>query len=323
MAAPILITVYNRPEHFQKCIESIKRCELASESVLYISSDAASQHKDVLKVDQVRKYSLAITGFKKVVNLFQKNNKGLSECFYESIAHVFEESDELIFLEDDNSVSPDFLKYINDALKFYKDDKQVYSISAFSMSVFYPHQVKDKTAVYFTHRFNPWGFGTWKNKFLNGNEYKLADLQDSLKKHDFKENLNNIGSDLYPAFLSALVQRKMLSLDYLNVYHMVKNDLVTATPYQSKSFNTGNDGSGNRTKKSERYSSVELSFLDTSCDFFLTREIEEHIDDSFNRIGHYSCVNQYKIILYKCGFLYISIKINNLLRKVVRYLCTV
>ena len=41
MLAPIILFVYNRPEHTKKTIEALKKNELASESVLYVFSDGA------------------------------------------------------------------------------------------------------------------------------------------------------------------------------------------------------------------------------------------------------------------------------------------
>ena len=288
---------------------------MASSSVLYVSSDAAYRKEDEDGINIIRQYSKEIKGFKEVILLFQDENKGLVTCYNESIDTIFKVSDRLIFLEDDIIVSPDFLKYMNDCLEFYKDKKQVYSVSAFSSSIFYQHLVKDETAVYFTHRFNPWGFATWKDRFFPEDEYNLDDVNCSLRQPEFIKKLNNIGTDLYPAFLSSMVQRKMLSLDYLSVYHMVKNDLVTVTPYHLKSFNIGNDGSGTRTKKIEKYSSVNLSVLDKEVRYSLELNIQENINDSFNRMGHNSKMNYIKLWLYKTGLLSIGIKVNSLIRK--------
>jgi glycosyltransferase involved in cell wall biosynthesis len=318
MLAPILVTVYNRSDHFKRCIESLKRCELASSSVLYISSDAAYRKEDEKEINIVRQYSKEIQGFKKVILLFQSENKGLMTCYNDSFEEILKESDRIIFLEDDIIVSPDFLKYMNDCLEFYKDEKQVYSISAFSSSIFYPQLIKEETEVYFTHRFNPWGFGIWKDRLLTGGEYSLDDVKNSLREPEFIKKLNNIGADLYPAFLSAMAQKKMLALDYLNVFHMVKNNLVTVTPYHLKSFNIGNDGSGTRTKKIEKYSAVNLSLLEKEVRFSLALNIQENINDSFNRIGHNSIMNNIKLGLYKTGFLSMGVKVNNLIRKLVR-----
>ena len=310
MTAPIIVTVYNRVEHFKQCIESLKKFDLASETELYISSDGPFQQKDVEAIQKIREYCSEISGFKNIVSLFQKENMGQIRCTQEAYTKIFKAYDRLIFLEDDIVVSPDFLTFLNDALEKYKDNQRVYSVSSFSLSLFYPQLIKDETAVYFTHRFNPWGFGIWHDRYANKPRYSIDDLKKSLTDSTFIENLNGIGSDLYPVFLSAIDQNKMLVQDYLNVYHMVRNNLVTVTPYRSKAFNIGNDGSGIRTSKNKRYTSVDITFLNEKYNYFLRDEVSGYIDNSFNRIGHNHKWNKLKVILFRLGLLAVTYRIH-------------
>lgn len=310
MNAPILITVYNRFYHFQKCIESLLRNDLASDSTLYISSDAPFRKEDVETIGRIRDYASNLNGFREVVPIFHRTNQGLEKCYYKSINRIFEKHNSLIFLEDDIIVSPDFLMYMNDALDYYKNNRRIYSISSFSLSIFYPKLIKNKSEVYFTHRFNPWGFGIWKDRFLSGAEYSLDDLNESLKDKIFVNSLKEIGEDLYPAFLSHLVLKKMLTLDYLSVYHMVKNNLLTVTPYYPKSFNIGLDGTGTRTNYSKKYNSIHTGFLNDKNQYIFSNEIESRINNSFNKMGHNFAVNKLKILLYKIGLLAFSTKAN-------------
>ena len=62
--APIILFVYNRPEHTKKTLESLKINELASDSLLFIFSDGSKNENDKKSVDEVRKYVSTISGFK-------------------------------------------------------------------------------------------------------------------------------------------------------------------------------------------------------------------------------------------------------------------
>jgi hypothetical protein len=200
---------------------------------------------------------------------------------------------------------------MNESLEFYKNEKRIFSISGFSLSLFEPEKYKEvETQVYFTQRFNPWGFGMWKDRFLQGNEYVFKDIRKSLKSKNFQNKLNQIGKDLYPAFLGLFANKKTPTLDYLNVYHMVKNDLLTLTPYSSKSFNIGNDGSGTRTSQNSKYLNIDTSFLNKKVPFELPSEIEKSINNNLNANSHNFRNNKIKVILYKLGLLSLGYKIS-------------
>ena len=76
--APLLLFVYNRPEHTRRCIESLTRNSLASDSILYIYADGAKDATQQPAVDKVRSYLRTIGGFQ-AVNLIERNeNWGLA-----------------------------------------------------------------------------------------------------------------------------------------------------------------------------------------------------------------------------------------------------
>ena len=64
--APILLFVYNRPEHLKQTMETLQNNTLAAESELYIYSDAARKDTDEAAVAEVRNYIHKITGFKSI-----------------------------------------------------------------------------------------------------------------------------------------------------------------------------------------------------------------------------------------------------------------
>ena len=77
--APILVTVYNRTNHFKKCIESLKRCNLASKSHLFIAIDAPYRDLDIADNKEILKYSKNITGFKQITLFIRPKNYGTNK----------------------------------------------------------------------------------------------------------------------------------------------------------------------------------------------------------------------------------------------------
>ncbi len=308
MSAPILLTVYNRLEHLKQCIEYLSCCGGADKSELYISSDAAYRVEDELAINDVRAYIKTISGFLKVIPIFHEGNRGLKESYYTSLELIFKKYDRFIFLEDDVVVAPDFLSYMNEALIFYQDDFRIFSISAFSFSTFYRVAREKQNRVYFTNRFYPWGFGQWKSRALLSTEYTKTDVEESLNDSGFLNRLNANGQDLQSAFLSLMAQKKMLVLDYLHTYHMVRNNLFTVVPYMTKSFNIGHDGSGSRTVKNSRFQKMDLNFLHTPNSYNLTPLTKGSVDNSFNRVHFSSPLNRIKLFLRKLGLLGVVMK---------------
>jgi hypothetical protein len=301
--APILVMVYDRLDSLKKCIESLKNCEESNESILYISSDAAYRSQDSEKIEAVRNYIQIVSGFKKVVPILHKENKGLNGSYNFAIDLIFKEYETFIFLEDDIIVAPDFLKFVNEGLDFYKNDDRIISISGFSHSVFFDVDDSLKSEVYFTNRWCPWGFASWKNKIQNVLALSLEELKSDLRDASFVKKLDEIGIDLFTAFQRKLYQNEPLVLDYRYVHHMVKNDLYTVTPYMTKTFNIGNDGQGTRTKKNEKFTQFDTEALNEIVSFKFSGFEINKINNSFNFLCNFTRTSKLKRILNTIGLL--------------------
>ena len=107
----------------------------------------------------------------------------------------------------------------------------------------------------------------------------------------------------------------MLKADYLFVYHMIKNDLVTVAPYSTKSFNTGNDGSGTRTKRNSRFVSFDKSSLFQKADFVFNESIDRNLNNSFNERLNNTKTSRLKNRLDKLGLLKIGYAFHALKKK--------
>jgi len=75
--APIVLFVYNRPWHTQQTIKALQKNELASESELFIYSDAPKDKEAEEKVKEVREYIKDIDGFRKITIVERKKTGDL------------------------------------------------------------------------------------------------------------------------------------------------------------------------------------------------------------------------------------------------------
>ena len=102
MYSPILLFVYNRPEHTRRVIESLQANAEAAESRLFIYADQA--RSDLIE---------------------RAENWGLARNIIDGVTTQVNAYGRVIVLEDDLVVSPYFLRFMNDALEVYKDEERV------------------------------------------------------------------------------------------------------------------------------------------------------------------------------------------------------
>jgi len=155
--APIVLFVYNRPWHMRQTIEALQKNELAEVSELFIFSDGPKSEADKEKVLEVREYIKTIPGFKSVTLIKRERNIGLAQSIITGVTDVINRYGRIIVLEDDMVTSPYFLKFMNEALEFYKDAEKVVCVHGY----IYPIEAK-LPETFFLRGADCWGWATWK-----------------------------------------------------------------------------------------------------------------------------------------------------------------
>lgn len=265
--APVLLFAYNRLKHTKSTIDSLKRNPEAALTELYVFSDGAKDDNDVLKVEELRKYLHDIVGFKQVNLIFRESNYGLAKNIQGGITQIIDKTEKVIVLEDDLVLSASFLKYMNYALEFYKDKKNVWHISGWN----YPIQFKSDEDAFFLRIMNCWGWATWKDRWSYF-EKEPANIVKSWSNKDIKRfNLDNRYN-----FFKQIKWNNTGKIDTWAVFWyatIFKYDGVCLNPSVSLVENAGLDGSG------ENCSSFDIfySALSQKETFNLPEEIEENV----------------------------------------------
>lgn len=154
--APIALFVYNRLESLQATVESLAKNDLSAQSDLFIFADGPKASDNPESIRQVRQYIRSIQGFRSVTIQEREHNVGLARAIIEGVTWVIAVAGQVIVLEDDLVSSPFFLKYMNEALKFYEKDERVISIHSY---VFPVDDVLPET--FFLRGTDCWGWATW------------------------------------------------------------------------------------------------------------------------------------------------------------------
>lgn len=159
--APIVLFTYNRLKHTRKTIEALQNNLYAKDSCLYIYSDAPKNEAVEEKVLAVRDFLRNVDGFKEVNIIEREENWGLARNIIDGVTEIVNQHGSVIVLEDDIVTSKFFLKYMNDALKLYKNETKVMEISGFV----YPIISKDLPETFFLRIGSCWGWATWHDRW--------------------------------------------------------------------------------------------------------------------------------------------------------------
>lgn len=231
--APIVLFSYNRLDTLKKTIESLEKNYLSKESILIIYSDAAKSIDDKDAVAKVRSYLYSIKGFKSITIREANENKGLAKSIISGVSEVLEEHETVIVLEDDLVSTSNFLNYMNQALIFYNNYDQVFSIAGFSI----PIKSDSKFDNYFTQRSNSTGWGIWKNRWSKI-DWSVSDYDEFRSNTKLRNNFNKMGSDMSD-MLDRQMQGKINSWAIRWCYHQFKYNLFSVHSLVSKIDNVG------------------------------------------------------------------------------------
>lgn len=181
--APVILFVYNRPEHTLKTVEALKLNVLASESDLFVFADGPkvdASEEQLDRIKRVREYLPTISGFKSVHIEQSEKNKGLAKSIIYGVTKIVNQYGRVIVLEDDIITSSHFLQYMNQSLALYENDDEVACIHGYSLIKDAP--IKENT--YFIYGADCWGWATWNRSWdlFNPNAQELSTRLEADKR---------------------------------------------------------------------------------------------------------------------------------------------
>lgn len=250
--APIILFVYNRPEHTRKVIEGLLLNPEATESDLFIFADGPKEtmSADGLKqLKEVREYIHTIKGFKGIHIEESESNKGLANSTIYGCSKVINKYGCMIMLEDDDIPSPFFLSYMNRCLIKYKDDKQIWCISGYIDNE-HVLPVENSDDIFLVNRPSSWGFGTWKrcwDKVI----WDIETLKGIFSHQSIVSGFAKWGGGDFPEIMFSLFHGKSSSWSIRYNFAAYLNSAQTILPNKTLVENIGCDGSGTHCGKIE------------------------------------------------------------------------
>ena len=236
--SPIILFVYNRPDHVRRGIASLLANKLAAESDLFIYSDAAKNEESQDAVAEVRQYIRTISGFKNITIVERDRNWGLANSIIDGVTVLTREYGRVIVLEDDLVVSPYFLQFMNDALETYKDDTRIGHIQACDFTQ--DSSLPDTFLIKWT---GSWGWATWERAWKHFNP-NGRELLDELEGRKLTRAFDFNGKYGYTRMLRRQIEGKNNSWAIRWNATLFLKDMLSLNVGRSLVQNEGFDGSG-------------------------------------------------------------------------------
>jgi hypothetical protein len=266
--SPIVLFVYNRPYHTKQTIEALEKNDLATDSRLFIYSDAPKDEASVKAVLDVRKYLKTISGFKQITIFEREHNVGLADSIIDGVTKIVNEYGKIIVLEDDLVTSPYFLKFMNESLDFYKNEKKVWHISGWN----YPCNYGKKDETFLWKKMNCWGWGTWIDRWelFEKNPIKIQKI--FTKKQVYEFNID--GTDYNWQQIEDNIDKKISTWAVFWHATIFLQKGLCLNPYYSFVKNIGYDGSGTHCGQSNVF---DIKDLNDTVNMNMVTDISENL----------------------------------------------
>lgn len=239
----IAIFCYKRANKLKACVEALLKNPECNQLDIIFFSDGYKGDLDKHGVLETRRYIDSIIGFKSMIKHFRETNVSTGPNFQEGLTFLSHNYDEFIVVEDDLIVSPNYIKYMLDALEFYREQKSVFCITGYVYPIKadqYPYDV----VIY--KRFCSYGWAGWADRFSEviWDKDKLSLLMNT--SPGFKKRLRTEGYDLV-RMLKKQISGKISTWDVQLQVHVSEQSLKVIYPVLSKVCNIGFDNESTNT----------------------------------------------------------------------------
>ncbi len=236
--APVILFTYNRPTHTRQLLKTLLANPLASQTDLYVYSDAARNETDEIAVKAVRDILHRVKGFRTIRIVEREQNCGLAQNIIDGVTDVVNRHDRVIVVEDDLVLAPHFLQFMNDALDTFADRPEVGHVHACEFTL--DPSIPETFLIRWT---GSWGWATWKRAWQHFNPDGKALLAE-LERRQLTREFDFDGSYGYTRMLRRQTEGKNHSWAIRWNATLFLAGMLSFNAGRSLVQNMGFDGSG-------------------------------------------------------------------------------
>lgn len=237
--APVVVICFRRPEHLRNTLQSLQRCAEFDASPTIVCCDGPRTPDERPLVEATRAVARELLGTRAEYR-FLEQNVGLAESVIRGARDAVERHGKVIVVEDDLTVAPNFLSYMNRALDRYENDAQVFQISGYQFPV---PEFDERDAAMFLPITVSWGWGTWKRAW-GQLDVATPGWRRLLEDRKLRRSFNLDGTYDYSTMLLGRKQGRNNSWAILWYWTAFSRNGIVLFPPRSLVQNHGMDGSG-------------------------------------------------------------------------------
>ena len=217
---PVVLFAYARPEYLKRTLDCLKENQIP---LLYAFCDGAKTPDLEPKVAEVRKILRAIDWCE--VHLVERDeNLGLGKSIISGVTEMFKKFEMILVFEDDLICVPGTYKYLCAALRQYRNDKRVMSVTGFNYPLNIPKEITDQP--YFDGRSDCLVWGAYGRSWA-GMEMSASEMIKLCQERSI--NIYGYGSSL-PEMAKIEKVRNIWAVRFLYL-HILKGGLCLRPPY--------------------------------------------------------------------------------------------
>lgn len=250
MNAPTVVFAYNRPDHLRRTISALAENHGARDTEVFVFVDGPKSESKKTVQDEVVSVAKSYEGsFKSMTLNISEKNKGLAGSIIGGVGEIIEKYGRVIVVEDDSVSAKNFLSFMNNALDFYKDDPEIWSVGGYTVPMELPKDYGH--SVIKTRRSSSYAWATWEDRW-DKIDWSVSDYNSFKKSFSERRRFNQWGSDR-SGMLDNQMNGNINSWAIRFDYAMFGNDMYNIVPVQSLIQSIGRDGSGTHdTDKSKK-----------------------------------------------------------------------
>lgn len=184
---PLLILAFNRPAHVKRLIDSLRPYR-PQKILVGIDGPREKNKSDKEKIAQVLDEVNKIDWTSDVELRVRENNLGLRFAVADAVTWVIDKYGEVIVVEDDVEVGPEFLQFMSLMLDKFRDDDEVFHVSGYNLvpksEVCFPGEAIRKSSIPESYAWATWS-RAWEayDPYLNwAKKLSISELKSLLGK---------------------------------------------------------------------------------------------------------------------------------------------
>lgn len=158
LTTPVVFMIFNRPHTTQQVFNEIRKAKPATLLVI-ADGPRLSKEDDGEKCAAARNIVEQVDWECQVLKNYSDTNLGCKQRVASGLDWVFSMVEEAIILEDDCLPHPEFFRFCQELLAYYRDDKRIMTISG---NNFQDGRRRTLDSYYFSRYAHVWGWATWR-----------------------------------------------------------------------------------------------------------------------------------------------------------------